>query len=157
MQKAKNEVKNEAKRDKTRAKVRGKRSKLRGKAVATAAVIFCALLMGCASATPSSKTQRSDSRNNTVTVTINVYTPAGATALAPAEMIPPVHISVADLIGTMVQSADAGGNESTTQSATPTNTSGIAGDKPIEELSSVGKAALTGGAATAVEVLTASP
>lgn len=152
MQKAKTESKNESKRAKTRGKVRGKRSKLRGKAAAACALLAVVVIGGgCASATPSSKSQRSDSRNNTATVIINVYAPTGGVVLANAEAMPPVHVSVSDLIGTMVQSADAGGDEAITQSATPTNTSGVTGDKPIDMIGDVGKAALTGGTSSAFD------
>lgn len=50
-----------------------------------------------------------------------------------------------------VQSANAGGNESVSQTATPTNTSGVTGDKPIETIGEVGKTALTGGPSTVLK------
>ena len=62
-----------------------------------------------------------------------------------------VTITLSDLIGTQVQSADAGGNESVNQTATPTNTSGVTGDKPIETIGEVGKTALTGGTSTVLK------
>ncbi|MDD4175076.1 MAG: hypothetical protein WC328_09655 [Kiritimatiellia bacterium] len=62
-----------------------------------------------------------------------------------------VTITLSDLIGTQVQSADAGGNESVNQTAAPANTPGIVGDKPIETLGEVGKTALTGGTSTVLK------
>ncbi len=47
--------------------------------------------------------------------------------------------------------APAGGNESASQTATPSNTPGIVGDKPIETIGDVGKAALTSGASTVLK------
>jgi hypothetical protein len=62
-----------------------------------------------------------------------------------------VTITLSDIIGTQVQSADAGGDESVNQTATPSNTPGIVGDKPIETLGEVGKAALTSGTSTVLK------
>ena len=62
-----------------------------------------------------------------------------------------VTITLSDLIGTQVQSADAGGNESVNQTATPTNTSGVTVDRPIETIGEVGKTALTGGTSTVLK------
>ena len=62
-----------------------------------------------------------------------------------------ITISLSDLIGTQVQSADAGGDESVNQTATPSNTPGIVGDKPIETLGEVGKVALTSGTSTVLK------
>ena len=64
-----------------------------------------------------------------------------------------ITISLSDLLGTQVQSADAGGNESVSQTATPTNTHGVTG-KPIETIGEVGKTALTGGASTVLKQAT---
>ena len=62
-----------------------------------------------------------------------------------------VTITLSDLIGTQVQSADAGGDESVNQTATPSNTPGIVGVKPIETIGDVGKTALTGGTSTVLK------
>ena len=57
----------------------------------------------------------------------------------------------ADPDNPQVQSADAGGNESVNQTATPSNTPGIVGDKPIETIGEIGKTALTGGTSTVLK------
>ena len=133
------------KRDAVRAKARGKRTALRGAATAATCLLMAGLL-GCATATPSSKAQTSKACGNTITVTLNLW--PGTNGLACAACPGGISISLSDLIGTQVQSADAGGNESVNQTATPTNTSGVTGDKPIETIGEVGKTALTGGTST---------
>ena len=136
------------KRDAVRDKARGKRCLLRGVATAASCLMMAAVL-GCATATPSSKSQTSKACGNTINVTLNLS--AGTNTLACAAMPGGVTITLSDLIGTQVQSADAGGNESVSQTATPSNTPGIVGDKPIETIGDVGKAALTGGTSTVLK------
>ena len=136
------------KRDTVRGKARGKRAALRGAATATTCLMMAALL-GCATATPASKAQTSKACGNTITVNLNLW--PGTNALACAAGPGGISISLSDLIGTQVQSADAGGNESVNQTATPTNTSGVTGDKPIETIGEVGKSALTGGTSTVLK------
>ena len=136
------------KRDAVRDKARGKRAALRGAATA-ATCLQMAGLLGCATATPSSKAQTSKACGNVITVNLNLW--PGTNALACAACPGGITISLSDLIGTQVQSADAGGNESVNQTATPTNTPGIVGDKPIETLGDVGKTALTSGTSTVLK------
>ena len=136
------------KRDAVRDKVRGKRAALRGAATAATCLMMAALL-GCATATPSSKAQTSKACGNTITVTLNLW--PGTNGLACAACPGGISISLSDLIGTQVQSADAGGDESVNQTATPSNTPGIVGDKPIETIGEVGKTALTGGTSTVLK------
>ncbi len=136
------------KRNAVRDKARGKRGLLRGTATAASCLMMAAAL-GCATATPSSKSQTSKACGNTITVNLNVW--AGTNALACAVLPGGVSITLSDLIGTQVQSADAGGNESVSQTATPSNTPGIVGDKPIETIGDVGKTALTSGASTVLK------
>lgn len=136
------------KRDAVRGKARGKRAALRGAATAASCLLMAGLL-GCATATPSSKSQTSKACGNTITVNLNLW--AGTNALACAACPGGISISLSDLIGTQVQSADAGGNESVNQTATPTNTSGVTGDKPIETIGEVGKTAFTSGASTVLK------
>lgn len=133
------------KRVSVRDKVRAKRAALRGMAVLTL-VCLSAFVMGCASATPLSKGQTSTSKDNSVTV--NVVLGSGTNCV-----VGNVSVSVSDAIGTQVQSADAGRDDATTQTATPTNTSGVTGDKPIETIGEIGAAAVTGGGSTAVKVV----
>lgn len=133
------------KRAAVRDKARGKRAALRGAATAASSLLL-ACLLGCATATPASKAQTSKACGNTITVTLNLW--PGTNGLACAACPGGISISLSDLIGTQVQSADAGGNESVNQTATPTNTSGVTGDKPIETIGEVGKTALTGGTST---------
>ena len=136
------------KRYAVRGKARGKRTALRGAATAATCLLMAALL-GCATATPSSKSQTSKACGNVITVNLNLW--PGTNALACAACPGGITINLSDLIGTQVQSADAGGNESVNQTATPTNTPGIVGDKPIETLGEVGKAALTSGTSTVLK------
>lgn len=136
------------KRDAVRDKTRGKRAVLRG-AAAAASCLLLACQLGCATATPSSKAQTSKACGNTITVNLNLW--PGTNALACATCPGGVSISLSDLIGTQVQSADAGRDESVNQTATPTNTSGVTGDKPIETIGEVGKTALTGGTSTVLK------
>jgi len=133
------------KRDTVRAKACGKRGLLRGAATAATGLLL-ACQLGCATATPSSKSQTSKACCNTITVNLNLA--LATNALACAACPGGISISLSDLIGTQVQSADAGGNESVSQTATPSNTPGIVGDKPIETLGEVGKTTLTGGTST---------
>ena len=136
------------KRDAVRDKARGKRAALRGAATAATCLMMVGLL-GCATATPSSKAQTSKACGNVITVNLNLA--LATNTLACASCPGGVSISLSDLIGTQVQSADAGGNESVNQTATPTNTSGVTGDKPIETIGEVGKTALTGGTSTVLK------
>jgi hypothetical protein len=136
------------KRDAVRDKARGKRAVLRGAATAATCLMMVGLL-GCATATPSSKAQTSKACGNTITVNLNLW--PGTNAVACAACPGGVSISLSDLIGTQVQSADAGRDESVNQTATPTNTSGVTGDKPIEAIGEVGKTALTGGTSTVLK------
>ncbi len=136
------------KRDAVRGKARGKRAALRGAATAATCLLMAALL-GCATATPASKAQTSKACGNTITVNLNLA--LATNALACAAMPGGISISLSDLIGTQVQSADAGGDESVNQTATPSNTPGIVGDKPIETLGEVGKVALTSGTSTVLK------
>ena len=136
------------KRDAVRDKARVKRGVLRGAATAATSLLMAAVL-GCATATPSSKAQTSKACGNTITVNLNLA--LATNALACAACPGGVSISLSDLIGTQVQSADAGGNESVSQTATPSNTPGIVGDKPIETIGDVGKSALTGGTSTVLK------
>ena len=130
------------KRDTVRDKARNRRGLLRGAATAATCLLMAGLL-GCATATPASKAQTSKACGNTINVNLNLA--LATNALACAACPGGVTISLSDLIGTQVQSADAGGDESVNQTATPSNTPGIVGDKPIETIGEVGKAALTGG------------
>lgn len=136
------------KRDAVRDKARGKRAALRGAATAATCLMLAAVL-GCATATPSSKSQTSKACGNTITVNLNLW--SGTNAVACAACPGGISISLSDLIGTQVQSADAGGNESVSQTAAPANTPGIVGDKPIETLGEVGKTALSAGASTVLK------
>jgi len=135
------------KRDAVRGKARGKRAVLRGAATAASCLMMAAVL-GCATATPSSKAQTSKACGNTITVNLNLS--LATNALACAAMPGGVTITLSDLIGTQVQSADAGRDDSVNQTAAPANTPGIVGDKPIEAIGEVGKAALTGGGTSTV-------
>lgn len=136
------------KRDAVRDKARGKRAALRGAATAATCLLLAATL-GCATATPSSKAQTSKACGNVITVNLNLW--PGTNAVACASCPGGITITLSDLIGTQVQSADAGGDESVNQTATPSNTPGIVGDKPVETLGEVGKAALTGGTSTVLK------
>jgi len=136
------------KRDAVRDKARGKRAALRGAATAASCLMMAGLL-GCATATPSSKAQTSKACGNVITVNLNLW--PGTNAVACASCLGGITITLSDLIGTQVQSADAGGDESVNQTATPSNTPGIVGDKPVETLGEVGKAALTGGTSTVLK------
>lgn len=144
----------EALRQELRTQGKGKRKsvreKVRAAAVLAVACLTMAALSGCATATPSSKAQTSKACGNTITVNICLAAPTNAVALA-ALPAGGVTISLSDLIGTQVQSADAGRDDTNTQTASPANTSGITGDKPIDTLGEVGKAAITGGASAAAK------
>lgn len=137
-------------REKCKSKRKSVRSKLRGLAVCLI-VGSMAILSGCATATPSSKSQTSTAKGNVITINFNLY---GATNKDGACTVPGyVSFTLSDLLGTQVQSADAGGNESVSQTASPSNTSGVTGDKPIDTIGDVGKAAITGGASKAVSTV----
>jgi len=136
------------KRDAVRGKARNRRAVLRG-ATAAATCLLLAGLLGCATATPSSKAQTSKACGNVITVNLNLS--LATNALACATLPGGVSISLSDLIGTQVQSADAGRDDSVSQTAAPANTPGIVGDKPVEALGELGKAALTGGTSTVLK------
>ena len=70
-----------------------------------------------------------------------------------ASALPPggVNITLSDLIGTQVQSADTGNDETVSQTATPTNQNGLTGDKPIEATADVAKAGLSMGGTAALK------
>lgn len=151
---AKEQVKKE--RAELRKKCKGKRAKVRGKCRAAACAVMACLLslaMGCASAVPSSKAQTSTSKGNSVVVNLNlaVCTNTVACIGIPAGGL---SISLSDVIGTQVQSADAGRDDATELNAVPTNTSGVQGDKPIDTIGTVAAAAITGGAGGAVKAAT---
>lgn len=146
---AKSGAKRQTLRDK-RASVRGKLRKAApacGCLVVLAAIVFA---MGCASATPSSKSQVSKACGNTIIVNVNLSVATNAVASAAS----PVSVTLSDLIGTQVQSADTEGGETVSQTATPTNQNGLTGDKPIETVGDVVKAGLTGGTSSAIKTAT---
>lgn len=144
----------EALREELRKEGKDKRKRVRGKvrgvATALVALMSLSLLFGCATATPSSKAQTSKACGNTITVNIALVSMTNAVAMA-ALPAGGVTISLSDLIGTQVQSADAGRDDTNTQTASPANTSGVVGDKPIDTIGEVGKAAITGGASAAAK------
>lgn len=137
-------------REKGKGKRKRVRDKVRGAVVALVALASLSFLFGCASATPSSKSQTSTVKHNVINLTINIAA-LPTNQLACASVPGGLSFTITDLLGTQVQSADAGGNESVNQTATPTNTSGVTGDKPIETIGEVGKTAITGGAAAAID------
>jgi hypothetical protein len=126
------------KRTVVRAKCRGKRGAVRKAAGMAVLLLSMCFAFGCATATPASKAQGSTSKGNTVSVTVIL---GGGTNCVVGD----VAVTVSDAIGTQVQSADAGRDDTTGQSASPANTSGLNGDKAIEGVADTVQAGLTGG------------
>lgn len=122
------------KRDSVRAKVRG--------AAGLLAVAFSLLaLTACNTATPASKSASSKACDNVTTVNnyIGLLPLPGTNALAFQPVAPVLvegglTIRVSDVNGTIAQSADTAGGDSTDMTANPSMTSGIIGDKPIEAI-----------------------
>lgn len=142
-----------------RAKVRGKRAAARkalGKGIAGASaravkacvgcrdkapvVLLClalgaALLSGCNTATPSSKSANSKACDNVTTVNNHfglVVIPTNGAPPVVVGLAGPVTVNVSDVNGTIAQSADTDGGDRTDLAAVPTLSAGITGDKPIE-------------------------
>lgn len=140
------------KREEARRETRGRREEIRGEAdkqrdklrakargAAGALCLFAALLIaaGCNTATPASKSASSKACGNTTIVNNYIgLAPTNGPALQPSAplLFSGLTISVSDLNGTIAQSADTAGGDATDLSATPTMTSGITGDAPIEAI-----------------------
>jgi hypothetical protein len=118
------------------------------KHLASLALLLVASLLlyaaGCATGQPASKQQTIRAYDNTVTLTLNLP-PAPRAAADQDVPVVVYNIYVSDLLATQAADASAGTSDATSQSATPSLTAGVTGDKPIEELSKAGQAALTGG------------
>lgn len=150
-----------AKASKGRDAARAGRDKVRSAARGACGLLACVLLLavvGCASATPSSASNSQDISGCTVTITLNVPAPVvlgtnGLDSVADwAEDLPegfsgPLVINIHDVLGTQAVNNEG----QTSQTATPTNQNGLTGDKPIEEVAAVGKAALSAGTSAVAE------
>jgi len=146
-------------REAVRAKVRGKRTAARkalGKGIVGAsaravkacfgcrdkarAVLLClalgaALLSGCNTATPSSKSANSKACDNVTTVNNHfglVMLPTNGAPPVVVGLAGPVTVNVSDVNGTIAQSADTDGGDRTDLAAVPIMTAGLTGDKPVE-------------------------
>lgn len=150
----------ETPREKSRRRRREIRKQVRGTA-GCLLPLGLALLIGCATGTPGNKAPQTSADDNETTVISPIYVgvlPLGSNGVAMAGgvtfVISPgatlnIGATVHDVNGTISQAADVGGNDTTSQSATPTLQAGLTGDKPIEETAAVGKTALTAGASQA--------
>ena len=145
--KTKNDTRTEVRRK--RAAVRkdadGKRRAVRGKvrqaATCILAVLTLGIAAGCNTATPASKSASSKACDNVTTVNNYIgllpcpatngaaYAPGGV-ALGAGGLT----ISVSDLNGTIAQSADTEGGDSTGLTANPSMAAGITGDAPIKAI-----------------------
>ena len=131
-----------AKRDAARAAAAKKREAVRAKVRGAAgAVVICvaiSLLAACNTATPASKSASSKACDNVTT--INNYigvlpTNVAGYAAAPLALASGgLTIEVHDVNGTISQSADTSGGDSTDLTANPSMAAGITGDKPIEAI-----------------------
>jgi hypothetical protein len=150
-----------------RQKVRGKRCDIRKKLRGAAGCLLplgLAVLIGCATGTPGNKAPQTSADGNETTIIAPTYVgvlPLGSNGVAMAGgvtfVISPgatlnIGPSVHDVNGTISQAADVGGNDTTSQWATPTLQAGLTGDKPIEEVAAVGKTALAASTAGATTV-----
>ena len=145
--KTKNDIRTEVRRK--RAAVRkdadGKRRAVRGKvrqaATCILAVLTLGIAAGCNTATPASKSASSKACDNVTTVNNYIgLLPCPATngaAFAPGVVAlgaGGLTISVSDLNGTIAQSADTEGGDSTGLTANPSMAAGITGDAPIKAI-----------------------
>ena len=124
--------------DKKRAAVR---RKVRAAAVAVLACLCAGLFAGCNTATPASKSASSKACDNVTTVNnyIGLLPVPGTNALAfgsgaVALGAGGLTISVSDLNGTIAQSADTAGGDSTDLTANPSMAAGITGDAPVKAI-----------------------
>lgn len=124
--------------DKKRASVR---AKARGAAGLLLVALSLALLPACNTATPASKSASSKACDNVTTVNnyIGLLPVQGTNAMAfqpgaPVLVEGGLTISVSDVNGTIAQSADTEGGDSTDMTANPSMAAGITGDKPIEAI-----------------------
>ena len=145
--KTKNDIRTEVrqKRAAVRKDADGKRRAVRGKvrqaATCILAVLTLGIAAGCNTATPASKSASSKACDNVTTVnnyigllpypaTNGAAFASGALALGPGGLT----ISVSDLNGTIAQSADTEGGDSTGLTANPSMAAGITGDAPIKAI-----------------------
>ena len=133
-----------AKRVALRKAVRSKRCAMRRKcrkACAATMLLLSFCVVGCNTATPSSKSANSRACDNITTVnnyigllpcpaTNGVAFPSGAVALGAGGLT----ISVSDLNGTIAQSADTEGGDRTDLTANPSLAAGVTGDAPIKAI-----------------------
>ena len=144
------------KREEARAETRGKRAGIRSAAdkkrdavrakargAAAAVCLLAALLIaaGCNTATPASKSASSKACDNVTTVNNYIgllpYPATNGAAYAPSGVAlgaGGLTISVSDLNGTIAQSADTEGGDSTGLTANPSMAAGITGDAPIKAI-----------------------
>lgn len=143
-------------RDKARQETRGRREeirddadkqrdKLRAKVRGAAGLLLVALTLalhsGCNTATPASKSASSKACDNITTVNNYIgLLPLPSTnglalqAAGPVLVEGGLTISVSDLNGTIAQSADTEGGDSTDMTANPSMAAGITGDAPIKAI-----------------------
>ena len=131
-----------------RAKLRDKRKDRRNtakkgreavrKAVRGVAALaaLCLLAAGCNTATPSSKSARSEASRNVTTVNNNFGLLPWATNGVPVVvgLSGPFTVNVSDVNGTIAQSADTEGGDKTGLTANPSMAAGITGDAPIKAI-----------------------
>lgn len=103
---------------------------------AAAVAALCLLAAGCNSATPSSKSARSEANRNVTTVNNNFGLLAWATNGAPVVvgLAGPVTVNVSDVNGTIAQSADTEGGDKTDLVASPALNAGVTGDAPVKAI-----------------------
>jgi hypothetical protein len=146
--KTKNDIRTEVrqKRDAVRKDADAKRRAVRAKVRQQAAncllvALTLGIAAGCNTATPASKSASSKACDNVTTVnnyigllpcpaTNGAAYATGALALGPGGLT----ISVSDLNGTIAQSADTEGGDSTDLTANPSMAAGITGDAPIKAI-----------------------
>jgi hypothetical protein len=123
------------------AKRRAVRAKVRQAVTCLLAVLTLGIAAGCNTATPASKSASSKACDNVTTVnnyigllpysaTNGASYASGVVALGAGGLT----ISVSDLNGTIAQSADTEGGDSTDLTATPSMAAGITGDAPIKAI-----------------------
>ncbi len=96
-----------------------------------ASAITLALLAGCNTATPSSKSAASKACDNVTTVNNYIGILPGGLTNGVALGAGGITISVSDLNGTIAQSADTEGGDRTDMTANPSMAAGITGDAPM--------------------------
>jgi len=115
-------------------KRRAARAKVRKAVTCVLAVLALGIAAGCNTATPASKSASSKACDNVTTVNNYIGMVPSTNGFLVGHLAGSVTVNVSDLNGTIAQSADTEGGDSTDLTANPSMAAGITGDAPMKAI-----------------------